>query len=352
LGSRPLTDKTPAIARADALDRKVPRALADVISRAVAIDPAQRFGSASELRESLERVQRQVATPWWQALVGTGLPAVGRVIGGVSLLVGLCIALGYISSTTFNFALGRLGWADDKPWNWLVWGARSLVSDTIVVVCLAAVFGLFVVLRNVLLPMSTSLRRWDQTLRTYLGRLAESSPGHVPILASWIILVLATILAVTWWTFSPYLDAMLSPMPGASDGQFALLGPDHLNSRYWLNLLLVVIAVAAIAAAVWIGRLRTASAPSSHRSLAVASWGIASLAIISSQIPNHFDIEEALMPRIEWNGQKCYVLGKRDTSTMLCCPARQKNDRHPVVPSQDIHLKESDVGYVYENFRR
>ncbi len=350
-GPEPLDAQTPAIPRADSFDRKVPRALADAISRAVVIDPADRFASANELRESLEGVQRRMATTWPQRLAGAGALATVRALAAVLLVACLCIALGCISSTTFNRALERTEYVDDTVWSWLDWGRRSVVAHALVALGLGAVIGLLVVLRNVLLPMSAGLRSWDENVRRYFGQVTRHSPGRVPVFASWIVLVLGTLLALTWWTFWPYIGALLTPFSRASAEELALLGPDHLTYRERLEIALVVLTIAATGAAVWIARWRAEPA-AAHRVLVIASWTIALLAIISSQLSYQFDQDLTRVPLVKWNEQTCYLLAKDNAETLLGCPAaKERRVRLPSGRDADIVYLNS-VGHFYDAFAR
>jgi hypothetical protein len=283
-GSEPLDAQTPAVPRADFFDRKVPRSLADVISRTVAIDPAERIASANELRESLERVQRQLATPWWQGLVGTGLPAITRVFAGVLLLACLCIALGYISSMTFNVALERTDYVDDTVWTWLNWGRRSVVADALSPWSSRAVIGLLVVLRNVLLPMSARLRSWDRKRAEFVGRITVPFAGTcagVRVMdrpRAW------SAAGPTWWTFCRILTRYSPPSPGLTDEQLRLLGLGPLDLGRFLEISLVVLTIAATGAAVWIGRVASGAPAPSQPALMSRAGRFALLALISSQL--------------------------------------------------------------------
>jgi len=346
LGPDPISDQTPTLPRADSSDRKVPRAVADAISRAVAIDPAERFTSANELREALEQVQRQVATPWWQELVGTGFPAVARVVSGVVILAALCIALGYVSTTTFNFALERRDYAQEGVGTWFAWGRRSVVVVALIALALGAAIGLLVVLRNFLVATSGGLRTRDQNIRTHFDRLTSHAPGQAAVLPSLIVLVFGIWLAITWWAFAPYFCALTTPITNAAPEQFVLLGPGHLIARNSVEISFTLLTIAAAGSAIWLGRSRAAS---THRAPMFASWAIASLALISLQLPYQFNHPSRKMPLAEWKGEQCYVVGTReDTGQLLCCPTHTPRlNRIPSANTADIKVSDK-FGQVYE----
>jgi len=112
------------------------------------------------------------------------------------------------------------------------------------------------------------------------------------------------------------------------------------------------LTIAATGAAVWIGQSRAARGAPSHRALIVASWSIALLALISSQLPFQFDHVSTKMPLVQWKGQTCYVLAKRDSERLLACPTAEHRLYRPrLIKGADV-VELDSVGHIYEGFVR
>ncbi|HVG83508.1 MAG TPA: serine/threonine-protein kinase, partial [Vicinamibacterales bacterium] len=104
----------------------LPMAFVQLVSRALAPNPAERWPSAGAMLEALGRLPGEVITdktPW--------VRTTARVMaGGVAGLAGL-IVLGMVSSRYFNVTMGREAFAAEGVKDWLYWGTVSMVAPTV-----------------------------------------------------------------------------------------------------------------------------------------------------------------------------------------------------------------------------
>src|SRR6185295_12601112 len=127
--------------RADAVDRRIPTAVADAIARAMATDADERFASALELDAALAAIERSFG-----AVRAGGREQITRWLGRLAIAVPAAIlalwVVGFITSVQFNLVFGRDGRFarfGHEPWaSYIVWGIRAVLPVAIVTM-LAAV---------------------------------------------------------------------------------------------------------------------------------------------------------------------------------------------------------------------
>jgi hypothetical protein len=146
-GRRPFASSNPLdvlmaavrqLPRADKNDAKVPAPLAEVIARALAAAPAERFQSAVEMGAALDAVRAQISQTPTQA--GTVRPvararALTRARAATIAAATLPIVLwsfGRLTSAAYNAEMSRFGvFASDTFKDYVVLGARSLVGPAV-----------------------------------------------------------------------------------------------------------------------------------------------------------------------------------------------------------------------------
>ncbi|RPH58090.1 MAG: serine/threonine protein kinase, partial [Acidobacteria bacterium] len=112
-----------------------PGSLDHVIARALEKDPKRRYRTARELGTAVRAVLDQVepAATSWRSRALVGLAAIASAVIIPTLL-------GFIITATFNQTFGRsLSFGGERPLDWFLWGAKSLVSPFVYMTAIASV---------------------------------------------------------------------------------------------------------------------------------------------------------------------------------------------------------------------
>jgi hypothetical protein len=108
-------------ARADRDDSAVPRALADVIAKALEIDLSDRYQTAAELEAALAALQPSRRWPLWSL-----------VCAGAGALFAVLTFLGVVTSRALEIGFQRDGeFRVDSPVSWPSWGFRSMIAPVV-----------------------------------------------------------------------------------------------------------------------------------------------------------------------------------------------------------------------------
>jgi len=337
--------------RPDGIDPTVPRELSDVVAKALALSPDDRFQTAAELEAELAALQRRYE-PISGALANQ--PArwtVRRVARAAAIVVSVPMAvlfLGFIETAAFNHTLGRTAPFDrESPSVWFEVGVRSLVWP--IVECIAIVlavwglkFGLRVLsLSHTVDTLLTTSRTRGRRLTTRLGL---DDPAILAQAASALGLVVLVGVAWRYWdvinawtTFtisSEPSDRLLPLQPGHRD--------DLERYRVVLNLLLFVFAWAAVRVA----QLR-ARQPF-HQS--VGSLVLVSLPLLATaamgQVPYRI-MMQSKFERVVYAGARCYLIGDAANESLIYCPG-SRPPRNRVIAHGDPALEH--VGVVENIF--
>ena len=94
----------------------LPIAFMQVVERAIALDPDERYANASELLAALGNIGLGARSLLWKV----GAP----VLGVAALFLGIG-AIGTLTSASFDSVLNRAGFGAKSSWEPLVWGIRS-----------------------------------------------------------------------------------------------------------------------------------------------------------------------------------------------------------------------------------
>src|SRR5688572_3185417 len=180
----------------------LPVGFMQVVERAIALDPEDRFFNASELLAALGTVK------------GTTHPVVGRILRwvlGFGVVVLGMTALGAMTSGVFNIALQRSEFADETVWDYLVWGRRTIFLPTMVLLVVVLAGSMLAVIRRLVIGMSTRARALDTTIRRHAAATVHRSRlDEVSMAASCALLLSVAALVVTCWYFAPLLVAFIT----------------------------------------------------------------------------------------------------------------------------------------------
>ena len=287
-----------------------------VVEKALAPDPRDRYPSAGALLEALGSVlggaQRTTHTIWKYLLT---------LVLVATLLACGATALGLISSTVFNAALDRSGFAPAETWrNYFNLGVRSSVLPAAFLILGSLAAALFVALRRLALGLSSTAVTLDDTVRRRLGRTATRLHlNDASVLAAWILLLATSALVWAWWYFSPLLDAArmsISTGPGELLAMFSPALADYHEHYRQVFGWLVILTVAA-----WCVAFRLAAHNGQTLNRGMVAGGVATvvLSLVSFDLPYRLIFDNNFKAAI-WNGTECYVIGERADEVLLFCP--------------------------------
>jgi len=289
----------------------LPVGFMQVVERAIAIDPEDRFANASELLDALGSIKSRT------------YPIVGRilrwVLGVGVVLLGMTV-LGAMTSGIFNIALQRSDFASESWWDYLVWGRRTSFMPfmTLLVVLLGAT--LLNVLRRLLLAMSSRLRSLDVSSRKwYAGVNHRLRLDEVSVMASCSLLVSVLIVAATWWYYSPLLLAFITFVSTGATETLALLSPAHVldHNRYRQVLSVVVI----LTVVVWYPVVKAVrKGQTLHWGFIVGGVVATCVSIALLNFPYRMLYFNKSFEAVTWKNNHCYAIGERNADVLLFCP--------------------------------
>jgi serine/threonine protein kinase len=286
-----------------------------VVERALAADPAHRYPSAGALLEALGTLGLEVKPK--DRTIGNFLITVCLVLAGT--VCGLTI-LGYLISAAFNLTLDRSEFANETVRDWFVWGVRSSVLPTALLLLALLTVALATVIRRIVISLSAQGRRLDAAIRRRLDDVVRQlGLDDTTTLASWALLVSAAMLISGWWYFSPLLGAVLTHISTARAEDLAFLSPGH--SAYQDRCRQVFTAISIFSVVVWylMARLVARQAQPLNQALLAGGIVIAVLSVLTLDMPYRLFIH-AQADTARWEASDCYILGERADDALLFCP--------------------------------
>jgi serine/threonine protein kinase len=291
----------------------LPVAFMQVVERAIALDPDERYDSAGDLLAALASLKS-----------GTS-PVVMTVVRWTSLLAIVAlgmIALGAMTSAVFNIALQRSDFVTESYWDYLVWGRRTSFMPfmTLLVVLLGAT--VLAVMRKLLL-VSARVRAYDAALRKVVRDVRHKLRlDEVSVLASCSLLMSALLVGVTWWYFKPLLLAFITYVSTGSTETLALLSPTHVGDHNRYRQVLSVVVILTVL--VW------APVAKAVRKGQTLHWGFIAGGILATCVSVallHFPYRMLYFNKsfeaVTWKNNHCYAIGERGNDVLLFCPELQ-----------------------------
>jgi hypothetical protein len=239
-----------------------------------------------------------------------------------SIVVGGMVLLGAMTSTHFNVALERSTFAHEGLGDWLVWGRRTSIPPLLILLMVGLTGSVFVVIRRVLLAMSSGARRLDDAIRRRCGEVGHSLRlDEVSTLASFGLLVSVLALAAAWWYFTPLILALLNYVPRARPDDLALLSPDVVTyHNYYRGVFTFVVLISV---AVWYPVWRLVKKGQTlHWGLVGSGAVVTCVAIALLHLPYRLLYSSLNDPfeAVRWNDTECSVVGEDAGRILLFCP--------------------------------
>jgi serine/threonine protein kinase len=289
----------------------LPVGFMQVVERAIALNPEDRYANAGELLAALSTVKSPTH------------PLVGRLLRW-SLALGVVvigmIAVGAMTSGIFNIALQRSDFVTESAWDYLVWGRRASFMPfmTLLVVVLAGT--LLSVLRRLLLTMSSGLRALDGGVRKWWAAVRHKRRlDEVSVMASCSLLVSALVVAATFWYFSPLLLAFITYVPTGATETLALLSPERVGEHNRYRQVLSVVVILTVV--VWYPVFRAV------RKGQTLHWGFIAGGVLATCVsiallnfPYRMLYFNKSFEAVTWKNNYCYAIGERGGDVLLFCP--------------------------------
>jgi predicted Ser/Thr protein kinase len=355
-GRRPFSSSNPfdvlmaavrKLPRADSVDRKVPAPLADVIARALAADPEERFQSAIEMSAALdtvrvelfhttadERTERRVQ----QTSVLTRARRVLVVAAFVPVVLWL---FGRLTSIAFNAAMGRYGaFAQEPAWEYVVLGARSLVGPAFyVAVAATAWWSASFWLR--VLALAGPVARSVDSVTTRWSTAAARLKLNDPIVMAQALTALGVVaVAAVFWFFGSLIDAWTTNNLGtASADVLWRLGDSNKSQKLAYRAVLTVLFVMFFLGFVRVLALRTRLGTKGGRGPVATLAMVVIMLLVMNELPYRL-LWRSFAIRGEYDGARCYVIGEDTSRTLLFCPAIAP-PRTMVVAKSDSRFRSS-----------
>ncbi|HUK34975.1 MAG TPA: protein kinase, partial [Vicinamibacterales bacterium] len=310
--------------RPNADNPEIPPDVSDAIAKALAIDPAARYQTAAEFEEALADLSAKYAP----ALPGRAAAAprswrlrAVRAAATISVVVLFVWFLGYLETGLFNETLGRTAPFDrESPWVWLQVGRQSIVP--VFVYASLLLFALWA--GKFALSALRLSRRVDQLLtsgekrtRDLSSRLGFDDPlRFAQACAAFGIIALGAV----FWRYSDVVNAFMTHNISTMPLERVLpLQPGHRDDttdyRVVLTILMLVFGFMAY---------RVAQIRARHpRRQGVAALVLVLLplagAVYLGVLP-HRILFSTNFERIDYAGERCYVLGASSNEALIHCP--------------------------------
>jgi serine/threonine protein kinase len=333
--------------RADSVDPKVPAPLANVIARALAADPAERFQSAIEMSAALDTVrvelfhttadertdrpvpQRSVLTRARRALtVAVSVPAVLWLFGR-------------LTSIAFNAEMGRYGaFAEEPAWEYLVLGARSLVGPAFyVAVAATAWWSASFWLR--VLALAGPVARSVDSVTTRWSTAAARLKLNDPIVMAQALTALGVVaVAAVFWFFGSLIDAWTTNNLGTAPADALWrLGESNKQQKLAYRAVLTVLFVVFFLGFVRVLALRRRLGTKAGRGPVATLAMVVIMLLVMNELPYRL-LWRSFAIRGEYEGARCYVIGEDTSRALLFCPDIAP-PRTMVVAKNDPRFKSS-----------
>ena len=313
--------------RADSLDPQVPAPLADVIARALAADPNERYQSAIEMAAALDTLRIQLFQI--PAAEPTGPPVQRRrglkearraLVVVVSLPIVLWL-IGRLTSIAFNAEMGRYGaFAQEPPWEYLVLGARSLVGPAFYAAVAATAWWSGSFLFRVLAlagPVAWSVDRITTRWSTASARLNLNDP----IVMAQALTALGVVAVVgVYWGFGSLINAWANTLSTASGDVLWRLGEGNAYQKKLYRAVLTVLFLVFFAGFVRVLALRRRLGTKSGTGPVTALAIIVIVLLVMNELPYRI-LWRSFAIRGEYDGARCYVIGEDTSRALLFCPS-------------------------------
>jgi serine/threonine protein kinase len=311
--------------RADAVDSRVPAALADVIATALDVDVQKRFQLAADMLAALEHVQHTLDTA--RTITASGAVTrerlSSRALRVVTLLVGAVVTLGllgFISTAAFNVTLQRHPpFASESILEYVNWGFKSNLAPLVFAVAasmLAAALSFVARMLATVKRLNWAAVRARQTRRRIASALHLYEPTS---LAQGLALIGTLGAAGVIWRYQHLIAAFMQRISLASPEQLLPLAPENAGERAPYGILVNILMLTCGAGFFRVMQLRARQRPREGSTPVVIAALVLTAVVLMQQIPYRI-VWQNKFERIELAATRCYVIGQHQTDWLVYCP--------------------------------
>ena len=331
-GRRPFDESHPAALAGAILETSPPRAssitpscparLDEIIERAMARDPRQRYQTARELSRDLHEVLKLLDRDSQSESLTVTQPTYSRSLWVTLLLLGSLGSLtliGFLTSTFYNSPMGvTMTFEGESPIWWPYWGVRSLVlpfgqMGFAIVVCGLAI-QVWKMALNAFAPLRRGYQRILNSATKYINRVRSLQTATV---AGILLVAQALTLRLLWWRFEKIFDSFNSFF--LQSGSLEALGPAYGDERQWYTRVFSLVVLAFGWS--WYRLLKSqwqTRKPVGAINLAAGSVLII-LAVFAMVAPFRL-FTKSKAERVYYQKQLCYQVGEKIDKVALFCP--------------------------------
>jgi hypothetical protein len=289
----------------------LPVAFMQVVERAIAPDPEERYQNASELQLALAPLKIERASRLWR--VAKPLLTIALVIAGM-------FAIGALTSAFFNSALGRADFTTETWRDWVTWGRMTSIPPLFMLMLTLLALTPVLVIRRLMIAVSTHVQRWDAAARRRIRSVAHRLRlDTVAVLAACAVAVSGLAIALAWWYFLPLLSALVTNLSLGAPDDLRWLAPEFLayHNRYRL----VYSAVVMLSVVVWYPVFKLVRRGQTvHPGMVACGVVLVGTALVFLHFPYRLLYFSDVFVAVNWNGANCYVIGERANEELLFCP--------------------------------
>jgi len=312
--------------RPDEENKDVPPDVADVITKMLAVDPDERYQTAAELQEAFN----ELGARYFVAAAGSVAPGrrtlrsrALRAAAFIATTIAVVWFIGYLETVSFNETLGRTPPFDhESPLVWLRVGRQSIVPLVVYagVILLAVWAGKFALsalrLSRRVDELLTSGERRTKALSSRLGfndplRFAQACAAFGII----------AIVVVIWRYFAVIQAVMIPSISIAPLDLFLPLRPGHREQVASFRVVMTALILIFGFALYRVAQVR-ARHPSRRGAGALLLAALPLIATVTMGVLWHRLMYSADFERVEYAGERCYVLGESSNDALLHCPDR------------------------------
>jgi len=305
--------------RADAVDRRVPPALADVIAKCLQFDLARRYQSALEVELDLQAVAQRLAKPDYRELIRRWR---ARLVVGAPLLVLALGVSGFVVTAGFNNTFGRIGpfarFGIESLPAYFTWGILATVPS-IIVMTLVAVAVLTVRAVIGLLELIAPIGRVARSLRRRVREAAQAAGlDKSPVLVQALIGLAVVSIVLLYWSFAGLIDAWTSSFNDAEVERLLPMGPDNLarlNYKFTLDVMTLAFGVGSYR----VIKLRQRERAHDGRASVAMLTGIVLVLVLMNEL-SYRTLTYRDFERVDLAGARCYITGQSGEEFLVLCP--------------------------------
>jgi hypothetical protein len=331
--------QSPGAPRADAVNPQVPRTLADLIARAMALKADERFASAADVVSALVVIERSL-----ERRTEPLSRKIARAVVGVVVVLATIELLGVIRTIGFNINFGRTGaFARFGAESWTEYFRLGLpgILPKLILMTAAWLLVLGVQFAIRMLTLIGPIARTTASLRSawlrFVSTLELDEPG---VLAQ--VIACAGIIAIVLfaWHQIDLVTAFASSFNSAPIAALMPMGESARARGYYQNeFTLLTFALGFSLYKVW--QMRSRRGGSGNRWALAPLAAVVAVAALMNEIPyrsfNYRDFERA-----DYAGSHCYINGESGTELLVLCPASEP-PRNRAVQATDPQLRRLGV---------